>query len=174
MVGTVMFAHGEQKLAIGPTELGQKEFINLGIPLAVPLAYVATFAELIGGLLLVVGLLSRVAALVLLLDRIAALFFGKVYIGRFVAYLLLKVTFESVVPQNSWIGAELDLTLIAGLLVVLLAGPGRLSFDYALGFERYVVNLLRNSEVLSATRSAPPFFSSRFSLYYPTLPTQLA
>jgi uncharacterized membrane protein YphA (DoxX/SURF4 family) len=31
-VGAVMFAHGEQKLTIGPTELGEKEFYNLGIP----------------------------------------------------------------------------------------------------------------------------------------------
>lgn len=33
------------------------------------------------------------------------------------------------------VGAELDLALIAGLLVILFAGPGKLSLDYALGIE---------------------------------------
>ncbi len=36
-------------------------------------------------------------------------------------------------------GAELDLALIAGFLVVVLAGPGRFSVDYALGYEGDVV-----------------------------------
>jgi len=36
-------------------------------------------------------------------------------------------------------GAELDLTLIAGLVAVLLLGPGRPSLDHLLGIERDVL-----------------------------------
>jgi putative oxidoreductase len=90
------------------------------------MGYVVTCAELIGGILLIVGLLSRLAALVLTIDLIVAL-------------LLVKVDVGLIAPQGSGAGAELDLALIAGFLVVLLAGPGRLSLDHALGLEPDVV-----------------------------------
>jgi uncharacterized membrane protein YphA (DoxX/SURF4 family) len=53
-----------------------------------------------------------------------------------VAILLVKVNIGLLSPQDGrGVGAELDLALIAGFLVVLLAGPGRLSVDQALGYE---------------------------------------
>ena len=39
-------------------------------------------------------------------------------------------------PEGQGAGAELDLALIAGSLVVLLSGPGRLALDRMLGVER--------------------------------------
>jgi hypothetical protein len=96
---------------------------GLGIPLPVFIGYVVTFVELIGGILLIVGLLSRLAALLLTINLIVAILLVKVNIG------LLSP------PGGSGVGAELDLALIAGFLVVLLADPGRLSVDHALGYE---------------------------------------
>ena len=52
-----------------------------------------------------------------------------------VAILLVKLNVGLIVPQGSGAGAELDLALIAGLLVVFLAGPGKLSVDHTLGIE---------------------------------------
>jgi putative oxidoreductase len=95
----------------------------LGVPLPELTAYVVTFVELLGGILLIVGLLSRVVALLLTIDLIVAILLVKVNIG------LLSP------PDGSGVGAELDLALIAGFLVILLAGPGRLSVDRALGYE---------------------------------------
>jgi uncharacterized membrane protein YphA (DoxX/SURF4 family) len=46
-----------------------------------------------------------------------------------------------IAPQGSGTGAELDLALIAGFLVILLAGPGRFSLDYALGLDRDVAEV---------------------------------
>ena len=48
-----------------------------------------------------------------------------------------KVNIGLLSPTDgSGVGAELDLALIGGFLVVLLAGPGRLSVDHqALGYE---------------------------------------
>src|SRR5215217_6769710 len=77
---------------------------------------------LIGGILLIIGLLSRLAALLLTIDLVVAILLVKINIG------LLSP------PDGSGVGTELDLALIAGFLVVLLAGPGRLSVDQALGY----------------------------------------
>jgi len=74
-------------------------------------------------ILLIVGLLTRLAALLLTIELVVAILLVKVNIG------LLSP------PDGSGVGAELDLALIAGFLVVLLAGPGKLSADHALGYE---------------------------------------
>ena len=122
LVGVIMAAHGWQKLQAGPSGFGQA-LAGLGVPLPEVMAYVVTFVELIGGILLIVGLFSRVAALLLTINLVVAILLVKVNIG------LLSP------PDGSGVGAELDLALIAGFLVVLLAGPGRLSVDQALGYE---------------------------------------
>ncbi len=126
LVGIIMAAHGLQKLQGGPENFGQG-LANLGVPLPVLMGYVVTFSELIGGILLIVGLLSRLAALILTIELVAAI-------------LLVKINVGLIAPQGSGTtGAELDLALIAGFLVILLAGPGRLSVDHALGYEGDVV-----------------------------------
>jgi putative oxidoreductase len=107
LAGVIMAAHGWQKLQGGPSGFGQA-LAGSGV---------------IGGVLLIVGLLSRLAALLLTIDLVVAILLVKVNIG------LLSPT------DGSGVGAELELALIAGFLVVLLAGPGRLSVDQALGYE---------------------------------------
>jgi putative oxidoreductase len=122
LAGVIMAAHGWQKLQGGPSGFGQA-LAGLGVPLPQLMAYVVTLVELIGGVLLIVGLLSRLAALLLTIDLVMAILLIKVNIG------LLSPT------DGSGVGAELELALIAGFLVVLLAEPGRLSVDQALGYE---------------------------------------
>jgi putative oxidoreductase len=51
-----------------------------------------------------------------------------------VAILLVKVNVGLISAEGAV--AELDLALIAGFIIVLLLGPGRLSLDHALGIER--------------------------------------
>ena len=124
IVGVIMFVHGLQKLTqIGVSNFGQA-LSGFGVPLPGFMAYVVTFAELIGGALLIVGLLSRLAALVLTIDLVVAILLVKTGVGLIAP------------PGTPGAGAELDLALIAGLLVTLFAGPGKLSLDYALGLER--------------------------------------
>ena len=124
IVGIIMAAHGLQKLTeVGPAVFGGQLLTGLGVPLPVFFGYVVTFTELIGGILLIVGLLSRLAALALTIDLV-------------VAILLVKVNVGLIAGRGAGAGAELDLALIAGFLVILLAGPGRLSLDYLLGIER--------------------------------------
>ena len=64
ILGIIMIAHGAQKLQMGPANFGQG-LAEMGVPFPVLTGYVVTFVELIGGILLVVGLLSRLAALLL-------------------------------------------------------------------------------------------------------------
>jgi putative oxidoreductase len=127
IVGIIMFAHGLQKLQGGPANFGGL-LSQLGVPAPELMAYVVTFVELVGGALLIVGLLSRLSALLLTIDLV-------------VAILLVKLNVGLIAPQGSGAGAELDLALIAGLLVILLAGPGRFSLDYALGIDRDVAEV---------------------------------
>jgi putative oxidoreductase len=122
-----MFAHGLQKLQGGPANFGGL-LSQLGVPALELMAYVVTFVELVGGALLLVGLLSRLSALLLTIDFV-------------VAILLVKLNVGLIAPQGSGAGAELDLALIAGFLVILLAGPGRFSLDYALGIDRDVAEV---------------------------------
>src|SRR5215210_4432780 len=127
IVGVIMFAHGLQKLTqMGPGNFGGQMLAGLGVPLPELMGYVVTFVELVGGILLIVGLFSRIAALSLTIDLV-------------VAILLVKLNVGLIAPQGSGAGAELDLALIAGLLVVLLAGPGKLSVDHTLGLESDLV-----------------------------------
>jgi putative oxidoreductase len=121
IVGTIMAAHGLQKVQAGPANFGA--FLGqMGVPLPTLMGYVVTLVEVVGGVLLIVGLLSRLAALVLTIDLV-------------VAILLVKVNVGFLSPPQGGAGAELELALIAGFLVILLAGPGRLSVDHALGYE---------------------------------------
>jgi putative oxidoreductase len=123
IVGVIMVAHGLQKLTqMGPGNFGGQVLAGLGVPLPELMGYVVTFVELLGGILLIVGLFSRLTALLLTIDLV-------------VAILLVKLNVGLIAPQGSGAGAELDLALIAGLLVVLLAGPGKLSVDHTLGLE---------------------------------------
>lgn len=122
IVGIIMFAHGLQKLTeVGPGNFGGQVLAGLGVPLPVFMGYVVTLVELVGGLLLIVGLFSRLAALLLTIDLVIAILLVKVNVG--------------FISGSSGTGAELDLALIAGFLVILFAGPGRLSVDHALGLE---------------------------------------
>jgi putative oxidoreductase len=148
--GAVMAAHGWQKLQGGPANFGQA-LAGLGVPLPTLMAYLVTFVELIGGILLIVGLLSRLAALLLTIDLVMAIVLVKVNIG------LLSPT------DGSGVGAELDLALIGGFLVVLLAGPGRLSVDHqALGYEG---DLVQEAPTRRRRRSSSSSSSSRRGIF---------
>ena len=132
IVGVIMAAHGLQKLLAGPGSFGGF-LAQLGVPAPTLMGYVVTLVELGGGILLIIGLFSRLAALLLTIDLV-------------VAILLVKVNVGFLSPQGGGgAGAELDLALIAGFLVILLAGAGGISLDYTLGIERGTVQESRGT-----------------------------
>lgn len=126
-VGGIMALHGWQKLVdMGPAMFGQSMIADLGLPAPELLGWIVTLTELIGGVLLVLGLLTRISAAVL-----TVLLLG--------ATILVKPDLGVIAPLGSMLpGAELDLALIAGALGVVLLGPGRPSIDYLVGIEQAV------------------------------------
>lgn len=85
------------------------------------------WVELVCGLLLLVGLLSRLAALVLVALQAGAIFFvtGK--------YALMLVWFDPQgKPDLQKVGPEYNLVLIAMCLAVVALGSGLISLDYLL------------------------------------------
>ena len=121
-LGALMLAHGYQKVTSGPAGFGRL-LAELGVPAPTVMGYVVTYTELVGGALLVVGLLSRLAALALTVDLV-------------VAIALVKVNVGLIAGHGMGAGAELDLAYIAGFLAILLGGPGRFSLDRLIGIDR--------------------------------------
>ena len=126
ITGIIMTIHGWQKLTqIGPANFGRQALANLGVPLPVFMGYVVTLTEVLGGLLLIIGLLSRLAALALAIEMVFTILLVKTHVG--------------FISSSGGAGAEFDLALMAGFVAILLMGPGRLSLDHVFGFEGNVV-----------------------------------
>lgn len=124
VIGIVMATHGWQKFtAMGPGNFGNGMLDPLGVPAPLAVAWIVTFIEVAGGILLIVGLFTRLSGALL----------GAVLIG---ATLLVKVDIGLIAPMGADLpGAELDLALLAGLFGILVLGPGAPSVDHALGIE---------------------------------------
>ena len=81
-------------------------------------AWLTVIAEGVGGLLLIIGLLTRYVTLPLIATMIGAILTVKADVGFIV---------------QGGAGAELDVALLAGLFGLLFIGPGRLSLDAVIG-----------------------------------------
>jgi putative oxidoreductase len=122
VLGVIFFAHGAQKVLgwFGGYGLkGTTRFLaSLGIPL--PVAYLVCLFELFGGIGLIVGLFTRLAALAVAVVMIGAI--AKVHWqnGFFVNW--------SMTPGKGH-GYEANLALLAMAVACLLAGGGAWSLD---------------------------------------------
>ena len=109
--GIIMLYHGWPKLTnLGGTIEG---FTGMGIPLPALAAIFATVAEVVGGLLLLLGAFTDVAGVLIAIDMLGAIIFVHAKNG----FAVDKGGFE-------W-----PLALLAMALALALAGPGR----YAVG-----------------------------------------
>ena len=125
-LGVVFFAHGAQKMLgwFGGTGLRTTVRIfreNLHIP--TPLAVLAVAAEFLGGLGLIVGLFSRVAALGIAVVMCVALFAVHRKFGFFMDWYGDK---------RGHHGIEYHILVLALALVVIFKGAGALSLDQVL------------------------------------------
>lgn len=97
---------------------------QMGIP--APLAFVAICAEFFGGLGLIVGLLSRIAAFGLTVNMLVAILTVHAHNGFFMNWT----------GQQKGEGFEYHLLALALLVVVMAKGAGALSVDRALSGSR--------------------------------------
>jgi putative oxidoreductase len=124
VLGVIFFAHGAQKMLgwFGGNGFSGTMgfFTHSGIP--APLAFLAIAAEFFGGMGLVVGLLSRVAALGIVVNMVVAVLTVHLPNGLFM----------------NWTGAqkgegfEYHLLAIAIGIAILVRGGGAVSMDRAL------------------------------------------
>ncbi|MEA5456286.1 DoxX family protein [Sinomonas sp. JGH33] len=115
IVGIVFFAHGWQKFFAFTIPGTQGAFAKMHVPAAELAAPAMASLELVGGALLVVGLLARIAAGLLALEMLGAVVLVHARSGLFV-------------DQG---GMELALLLAAAAAAIALMGAGRFSLDHA-------------------------------------------
>jgi putative oxidoreductase len=124
-VGVIIAYHGWQKLDGGVSNFAG--FIeSLDLPAPTVLVYIVTTLELVGGIMIVIGLLTRLPALLLAIEMLFTAFLVKVN----------KLDLGLIAPGDApGTGVELDLLILAGALALVLMGPGPASVDRALGIE---------------------------------------
>lgn len=116
VVGAVFLSEGIQKFLF-PDELGVGRFAKIGIPAPDVMAPFVGVVETAGGILLVLGLGTRLIAVPLLVDMLVAITSTKLV-------TLGKNGFWKTAHE-----ARTDVLMIAGLLFLLSAGGGPLSVD---------------------------------------------
>jgi len=86
--------------------------IDMGLPpeLQIPIA----LAEFLGGIFLLVGVLTRITASILAVITLGAIF-------------MIRGIEEFFVSKGGW---EWDLMILAGELTIIVAGPGRVSISH--------------------------------------------
>ncbi|TFB16272.1 DoxX family protein [Microbacterium sp. 3H14] len=115
VVGAIFAAHGAQKIFefTIPGTIGS--FADMGVPLAEIAAPVVAFLELVGGILLILGFLTRPVGILLTIDMAVAL--ALVHL-----------------PAGLWVaegGYEFVAVLGVAALALTLTGAGRYSIDGA-------------------------------------------
>ncbi len=118
-VGGFLLPHGFVRLFGGGIDGTAQFMAKAGLQLAYLLTYYVTALEIIGGILLVLGLLTR---------PIAALVFGFMVVGVFVHWNAFGYFWTAK-------GAEVPLSWAIFSLVLLIKGAGPYSIDHKIGRE---------------------------------------
>ena len=92
-------------------------FTSLGIPLPGANAFFVSWLELLGGLLLIVGLLSRPVALLLAIDMVVAFLAAD------------RDALHSILSAPDKFYAAAPYTFLFASLIILAFGPGRIALD---------------------------------------------
>src|SRR3954469_11066881 len=115
IVGVVFLMHGWQKVFGFGFAGVTGAFTKMGVPMPGVTGPFIALLELFGGIALIIGLLSRLAALGLMFDMLGAI-------------LLVHLAGGFFLPA----GYEYALLLFASSLALVVGGPGSLSVDAAL------------------------------------------
>jgi putative oxidoreductase len=125
VLGIVFFAHGAQKMLGwfgGYGFSGTMGFFTKTLGIPAPLAFLAICAEFFGGIGLILGLLSRIAALGIGVNMLVAIATIHRHFGLFANW--------SGTQKGE--GFEFHLLVIAIALAIIVRGAGALSLDRAI------------------------------------------
>lgn len=120
-LGVILIAHGWQKFNEWTLAGTAAAFGDMGIPAPSVTSVFAASAELFGGILILIGLVTPLAAILNILVQLGAFVLVHVQAGVFV--------------DNG--GYELVLGLAAGLLLIAARGAGKFSIDALLPGSAY-------------------------------------
>ena len=109
-IGVIFIVHGFGKFG-NPGFGGWISSMGIPAEMQIPIA----LAEFIPGILLIIGVLTRISASLISIVMLGAIFLVK--------------SASSLTGEH---GYEFDLILLAACLVVIVAGPGRVSLSYVL------------------------------------------
>lgn len=139
MAGTVFFWEGILKFVYVNQGVGR--FTKLGFPFPVTTAHLIASGEIIGGLLLIFGLFTRVTAFYFIIQMIVAVLSTKIdlYFGR--SPLPMPPA-----PPKMGIWAVLheirsDYAQILGCCFLLIEGAGRRSFDFVVSTSKKLYSM---------------------------------
>jgi uncharacterized membrane protein YphA (DoxX/SURF4 family) len=116
VVGGVFLSEGIQKFLF-PAALGVGRFVKIGIPAPYVMAPFVGLVEIVGGLMLLVGLFTRLAAIPLIIDMLVAIETTKIP-------MLYKQGFWAMAHE-----ARVDYAMILGSAFLLIVGAGPWSMD---------------------------------------------
>ena len=116
VVGAVFLSEGLQKF-LYPAELGVGRFVKIGIPLPGVMAPFVGVFETGCGVLILLGLLTRLAAIPMIIDMVVAISSTKIPILR-------QKGFWAMAHE-----ARVDWSMILGSIFLLLMGAGAWSLD---------------------------------------------
>src|SRR5713226_8222703 len=116
LVGWVFLSEGIQKFLF-PEALGVGRFVKIGIPWPLVMAPFVGVVEIVCGTLLLIGLLTRLAAIPLLIDICVALYSTKI------------VTLTKNGVWSTLHEARTDVSMLLGLIFLLIVGGGSLTLD---------------------------------------------
>jgi putative oxidoreductase len=129
IVGAVFLSEGIQKFLF-PGDLGVGRFIKIGIPAAQVMAPFVGVIEIVCGTLIILGLLTRLAAVPLIIDISVAILSTKIPIllghgfWRFSLSKLPTYGFWSMAHE-----ARVDYAMLLGSIFLLIVGAGAWSID---------------------------------------------
>jgi uncharacterized membrane protein YphA (DoxX/SURF4 family) len=119
IVGGVFLSEGIQKFLF-PADLGVGRFAKIGIPSPEVMAPFVGVVEIVGGVLLLAGFLTRLVAIPLIINMLVAITTTKIPI-------LHKSGFWTMAHE-----ARVDYAMLLGCIFLLIVGAGTWSLDAGL------------------------------------------
>ena len=120
VLGGLFIWHGIDKFDVG-IDMIKDMFTTWGVPAPGLTAPLTAIIEIGAGAMLVFGVATRMAAMLLSVVMIGALIYVKQDLG--------------IISSQPMPGAELDLAILAGLIALVILGPGSISVDDKIGLE---------------------------------------
>jgi putative oxidoreductase len=129
VVGGVFLSEGIQKFLF-PNELGAGRFIKIGIPAPELMGPFVGILEIVCGSLIILGLLTRLAAIPLIINMCVALISTKLPI--LLGYGFWRFSLTKLASYGLWSmahEARTDFAMLLGSIFLLIVGGGTWSLD---------------------------------------------